>query len=112
MDHFNSQMLDIMDDIAPFKLKKVNSKQKSPWKLNSTVKLLKRECRKTERQWRKTKLPVHYIIYKEKLKNFNFETGKARQLFFSNIINQNLNNARVLFFDSRKIDNSPSKITT
>jgi len=35
MDHFNSSMLDIMDNIAPFlKLKMVNKNQKAPWKLN------------------------------------------------------------------------------
>ena len=62
MDNLNSRMLEIMDDKAPLKLKKLNRKQKAPWKQNPTVKLLRRECRKAERQWRKTKLPVHYII--------------------------------------------------
>ena len=42
MDNFNSRMLEIMDDIAQLKLKKLNRKQKAPWKQNPTVKLLKR----------------------------------------------------------------------
>jgi len=69
MDYFYSQMLDIMENIAP-------------WKLNSTVKLLKRECRKTERQWRKTKLPVHYNVYKENLKTLILKLVKLDSRYF------------------------------
>ena len=66
MDNFNSKMGNIMDHIAPFKLKKkANEKQKSPLKLNPIVNLLKRECRQTERKWRKSKLPIHLQIHKE-----------------------------------------------
>ena len=35
---------EIMDDIAPLKLERINRKQRAPWKQNPTVKLLKREC--------------------------------------------------------------------
>jgi len=34
---------------------------------------------------RKTKLVVHYNIYKDSIDAFNVEPGKARQTFFSNI---------------------------
>ena len=49
MIHFNSRMTLIMDNIAPLKTKRVTDNQKAPWKLNPVVKLLKRECRKSER---------------------------------------------------------------
>jgi len=49
--------------------------------------------------WRKTKLVVHYNIYKDSIHAFNMELGKRRQTFFYkiNIINSNLNNTRTLF---------------
>ncbi|XDV11838.1 hypothetical protein PO909_000647 [Leuciscus waleckii] len=71
---------------------------------------MKRQCRKAERMWRKTKLVVHYNIYKDSLHAFNMELGKARQTFFSNIINSNLNNTRTLFATVERLTNPPSQI--
>ncbi|XP_060775062.1 tubulin beta-1 chain isoform X1 [Neoarius graeffei] len=110
LEIFNLNMTQIMDDIAPFKIKRVNDKQKAPWKQYLAVKLLKRECRKTERKWRKSKLHIHYQIHKEMLCNYNYEIRKARQSFFSNIINRNMNNARVLFSTVEKLTNPPPQL--
>ena len=108
MANFNLRMIHIMDTIAPLKTKSVTEKQKAPWKLNPTVKLLKRECRKTERKWRKSKLQIHFQIHREMLCKYNLEISKARQSFFSDIINRNINNARVLFSTVEKLTN-PSR---
>lgn len=54
-------MENIMDDIAPVKVNTITNNQKVPLKQNPTVKLLKRECRKTERKWHKNKLQIHSI---------------------------------------------------
>ncbi len=58
---------------------------------------MKRQCRKAEWMWRKTKLEIHYNIYKDSLHAFNVELATARQNFFSNLINSNLNNTHTLF---------------
>lgn len=79
-------MTQIMDDIAPLKIKRVTDKKKAPWKQNPEVKLLKRECRKTERKWCKSHLDIHYQIHKEILGKYNSKVHKARQFFFSNIV--------------------------
>ena len=76
-----------MDDIAPFKLKRVTEKRKAPWKQNPTVNLLKSECRTTERKWHKFRLQIHYQIHEEMLHTLNAEKGKARQSFFFNLFN-------------------------
>ncbi|KAL2083495.1 hypothetical protein ACEWY4_021268 [Coilia grayii] len=110
MIHFNSRMTHIMDNIAPLKTKRVTDNQKAPWKLNPVVKLLKRECRKSERMCRKSKLQIHYQIHKEMLGKYNLEISKARQSFFSNIINRNINNARVLFSTVEKLTNPSSQL--
>ncbi len=71
---------------------------------------MKRQCRKAERMWRKTKLEIHYSIYKDSLHAFNLELATARQTFFSNLINSNLNNTRTLFATVERLTNPPSQI--
>ena len=45
----------------------VNSRQRAPWRREELVRAQKRERRRAERKWRKSKLQVHDDIYKEKL---------------------------------------------
>ncbi len=71
---------------------------------------MKRQCRKAERMWRKTKLEIHYSIYKDSLHAFNVELATARQTFFSNLINSNLNNTHTLFATVERLTNPPSQI--
>ncbi len=60
--------------------------------------------------WWKTKLEIHYSIYKDSLHAFNLELATARQTFFSNLINRNLNNNRPLFATVERLTNPPSQI--
>ena len=110
LDSFNSKVKGVIDDIAPVKVRKKSGRQKAPWRNSTAVQNMKRQCRKAERMWRKTKLVVHYNIYKDSLHAFNMELGKARQTFFSNIINSNLNNTRTLFATVERLTNPPSQI--
>ncbi len=73
---------------------------------------MKSQCRKAERMWRKTKLEIHYCIYKDSLHAFSVELATARQTFFSNIINRNLNNTRILFATVDRLTNPPSQISS
>lgn len=57
-----------LDAVAPIKTKKITRKNVVPWKNNHTMKL-KRECRASERRWRKTKLD----ILTENLKSYDKE---------------------------------------
>ncbi len=96
LDSFNSKVGNVIDDIAPIKVSKKNGRQKSFWRKSTAVQNMKRQCRKAEWMWRKTKLEIHYSIYKDSLHAFNLELATARQTFFSNLINSNLNNTRTL----------------
>ncbi len=71
---------------------------------------MKRQCRKAERTWRKTKLKIHYSIYNDSLHAFNVKLAKVRQTFFSNLINSNLNNTRTLFATVERLTHTPSQI--
>ncbi len=77
------------------------------WRKSTAVQNMKRQCRKAERMWRKTKLEIHYSIYKDSLHAFNLELATVRQTFFSNLINSNLNNTRTLFATVERLTNPP-----
>ncbi len=112
LDSFNSKVKNVIDDIAPIKVSKKNGRQKSFWRKSTAVQNMKRQCRKTERMWRKTKLEIHYSIYKDSLHAFNLELATARQTFFSNLINSNLNNTCTLFATVERLTNPPSQISS
>ena len=63
VENFNLKILKVMDVIAPYKVKTISGKQKAPWRKASSVTAQKKECRKVERIWRKTKLHIHHDIY-------------------------------------------------
>ena len=53
------------------------------------VKALKRECRKAECKWRKTKLKIHYDLFIQSLCSFTYKLCRAGQLHFSKLVNRN-----------------------
>ena len=89
-----------LEAVAPIRIKSTLSKQKTPWRNTTTVKNRKRECRKAERKWRKTKLQIHYELYKQSLRSYNNELCKARQLHLSEMINKNVNNYILLYINT------------
>ncbi len=76
----------------------------------TAVQRMKIQCRKAEQMWRKTKVEIHYSIYKDSLHAFNVELATARQTFFSNLMNSNLNNTHTLFAIVERLTNPPSQI--
>ena len=107
---FKLKITKTIDDVAPIRSKCISGKQKAPWRTAPSVKTQKRECRKAERRWRKSNLQVHYDIYKENLQKYNLEIRSARQSFFSKIINNNINNPRILFNTVDRLTNPPTRI--
>ncbi|XP_072247605.1 uncharacterized protein [Leuresthes tenuis] len=107
---FNTKMLNVMDTIAPIKVKVISGRKKSPWRNSTLVKNGKRECRKAERRWRKTNLQVHYDIYKEKLHSYNLQLRNARKSYFSDIITKNSHNAQALFATVDRLTNPPVSV--
>ncbi len=107
LDSFNSKVKNVIDVIAPEKVSKKTGRQKSPWRKSTAAQNMKRQCRKAERMWRKTKLDIHYSIYKDSLHAFNVELATARQTFFSNLINSNLNNTCTLFATVERLTPPP-----
>jgi len=67
LNSYTSSVLNLLDTIAPVKVRIVKSRQKAPWRKEELVRAQIRELRRAERKWRKSRLQVHYEIYKEKL---------------------------------------------
>ncbi len=97
LDSFNSKVKNVIDDIAPVQVSKKTGRKKLSCRKSTAVQSMKRQCRKAERMWRKTKLEIHYSIYKDRLHAFNVELATVRQTFFSNLINSNLKTTLALF---------------
>ena len=96
VNNFNSKLKSMIDTVAPLKFKKIKTNPTPPWK-DHTIKQLKRKCRVAERKWRKTNLTIHHQIFREQLTIYNKALKYARQSYFSNLINDNKNNPKILF---------------
>ncbi len=69
-------------------------------KVNSKINSSSEDEKTMQKSWvdvAEDKLEIHYNIYKDSLRAFNVELATARQNFFSNLINSNLNNTHTLF---------------
>ncbi len=77
LDSFNSKVENVIDDISPVKICKNNGRQKSCWRKSTVIQSMKKQSRKAERMWWKTKLEIHYRIYKDSLHAFNVELATA-----------------------------------
>ena len=85
VENFNLKILKVIDVIAPYKVKTISGKQKAPWRKAASVTAQKKECRKVERIWRKTKLHIHHDIYKESLLAYNLDLKEMLEKHFSPI---------------------------
>ena len=74
----------------------VTLRPSTPW-YNDEIASAKRERRKLERHWRKTKLTVHQQLYKDKCKQVRSLITSAKMEFYSDLIKENKGNHKVLF---------------
>ena len=106
VQNLNCKLETALNIVAPLKLKKKSNPRVTPW-INEHVRSLKIECRRTERTWRKNKLTVHLESLKKSTVAYNKARRLAKQAYFSNIIRENKQNARVLFSTIDHILNPP-----
>ncbi|KAI5086468.1 hypothetical protein C0J45_23356, partial [Silurus meridionalis] len=91
-----------LDTVAPIRLKKVREQAPAPW-YNSHTHVLKRTARNLERKWRKTKLEVFRIAYKDSMLSYRRALKAARAEHLSKLIENNKNNPRFLFSTVAKL---------
>ncbi len=85
-----------LDTVAPLRLRKIKENSQTPW-YNEHTRTLKRAARKMERSWRKTKLKVFRIAWRENTLSYRKALKTARSDYFSSLLEENKHNPRYLF---------------
>ncbi len=84
-----------LDTVAPLRLRRI--KEKSPTLCyNEHTRALKRAARKMERSWRKTKLEVFRMAWRESTPSYRKALKTARSDYFSSLLEENTNNPSYL----------------
>ena len=87
---------------APLKTKTLRARPRVPW-YNADIDAAKRIRRKAERTWRKTKLLSDLIIFKSKKNHVTHLMNQARQVFYTNFIDENSADQGRLFRATKKL---------
>ncbi len=102
----------MLETVAPIKLKKVREKSAAPW-YNSYSHSLKKETRNHERKWRKTNMEIFIIAWKSSMSSYRQALKTARTEYIHKLIDNHQNNPRFLFSTVARLTNkqmSPIKI--
>uniref|UniRef100_A0A8C8DYC0 Reverse transcriptase domain-containing protein n=1 Tax=Oryzias sinensis TaxID=183150 RepID=A0A8C8DYC0_9TELE len=110
LNSVTSSILNVLDAIAPMKVKLRKHRQKAPWRNDDLVRAQKQQCRRAERKWRTSKLQVHYEMYKGELYAYNQILCRTRERYFSEIIGSCSSNSRVLFTTVNRVTNPPTQL--
>ncbi len=86
----------ILDTVAPLRLRKIKEKTPTPWYNEHTL-ALKRAARKMERSWRKTKLEVFCIAWRESTLSYRKALKTSRSAYFTSLLEENKHNPKHLF---------------
>ncbi len=78
----NSLFSSTLDTVAPLRLRKIKENSPTPW-YNEHTRTLKRAARKMERSWRKTKLEVFRLAWRESNLSYRKALKTARSDYFS-----------------------------
>ena len=95
-DCYDNTLRSLLDQYAPVKKLIITVRPAAPWYCDN-IKQEKAERRKLERRWRSTKLTIDRELYTEQCKRVNQLIHESKMKFYSDVINENTNNQRVLF---------------
>ncbi len=99
-----------LDTVAPLHLRKIKEKSPTPW-YNEHTRTLKRAAQKMERSWRKPKLEVFRIAWRENTLSYKKALKTARSDYFSSLLEENKHNPRYLFNTVAKLTKNQQVLT-
>ena len=105
---YNRTLSQALDQHAPICTKSMKSRPLVPW-FNEKIKAARREKRKAERKWRRTRSLVDMKSYKIKKNMTNRLMNEARTQFYQNFIEENNTNQKNLFTAVNKLLNQSNK---
>ena len=86
----------LLDQYTPIKKHTITVRPAAPW-YSDNSKQEKAKRTKLERRWRSTKLTIDRELYTKQCKRVNQPIHESKMKFYTNIIEENTNNQRVLF---------------
>ena len=101
---YNKTLIAVLDKHAPVKTRTIVMRPQVPW-YTDEIRQAKRERRKAERRWRLSKLDSDLAVFKVKRNAVNNLMNKARQAFYTKLIEDNSCNQRKLFRVSKRLFN-------
>ena len=96
-----------MDKHAPLITRSTKERPRVPW-FNEEIKKAKRERRKAEKRWRRTRLDSDLAAFKVKRNAATALMNKARREFYTNFIEENSGDQKKLFAASNRLLNRGS----
>ena len=99
---YNATLLSTVNSHAPLLTKIVTKRPTVPW-FTTEVKAAKKECRKAERKWRRSKSPGDFLAYKAKKNQSTNVMKNARKAYFTNFIHENSHDQRKLFRSAKTL---------
>ena len=101
---YNKTLIAVLDKHAPVKTRTIFMRPHVPW-YTDEIRRAKRERRKAERRWRLSKLDSDLAVFKVKRNAVNNLMNKARQAFYTKLIEDKSCNQRKLFRVSKRLFN-------
>ena len=104
---YNSTLKVVLDKHAPLITRSIKVRPRVPW-FNEEIKTAKRERRKAEKRWRRTRLDSDLAAFKVKRNAATALMNKARREFYTNFIEENSGDQKKLFAASNRLLNRGS----
>ena len=104
---YNSTLKVVLDKHAPLITRSIKERPRVPW-FNEEIKTAKRERRKAEKRWRRTRLDSDLAAFKVKRNAATALMNKARREFYTNFIEENSGDQKKLFAASNRLLNRGS----
>lgn len=95
-DSLNTTLSETLDTLAPLRTSRGTRSKSVPW-FSDHTRSLKRACRRLEDRWRTSKSDSSRLAWTLSFKRYKRALSAARSSYFSNLIDTNQNNHRVLF---------------
>ena len=96
VEKYNKNLADVLDKHAPQKTRLVTIRSKRPW-FDQRLQIERRNTRKLERKWRKSKIENDFVAFKNQRDNYNLMLQEFKSKFYEKIISENSKDQKQLF---------------
>ena len=102
VNQYESTLESILNKHAPLKKRIITQRPSNPW-YNDDIRKEKAKCRRLEKAWRRSKLTIHYDLFKTQSEVLNNLIKSSKDKYFSKIISDNKKDQKILFSTFEKM---------